>query len=128
MRWIWRALIPFLARQHEMDHAEPIAERLIRVLEDRPGDMGEAIVGLGWRAFVAQPIPFHCAVFFNLHIATARTSDAFGPAMPDEIGAARIFVWESLLPLGDGHLMDRLGLFGAGHIGTPLQQELIWQT
>jgi hypothetical protein len=27
--------------------------------------------------------------------------------------------------LGDGHLVDGLGLFGAGHIGSPSQQEPI---
>src|ERR1700690_2048006 len=31
------------AGEHQMQHAEPFAERLIGVLEDCPGDMGEAV-------------------------------------------------------------------------------------
>jgi hypothetical protein len=108
---------PFLARQHEMDHAEPLPQRLIGVLEDRPGDMGEAVVSGGRRAFVAQPIPLHCAVPLDLHVATTRASHAFWPTAPGEIGATSIFVGESFFPSGDGHLVDWLELLCAGHIG-----------
>jgi hypothetical protein len=40
-----------------------------------------------------------------------------------EIEAARIFIREGRLPLNDGHLMDLLGLFGAGHFGSPNSRE-----
>ena len=56
-----------LAGQHEVDDAEPVAKRLIGVLEDRAGDMREAVVGLGRRALVALPIPWHRAVLVDLH-------------------------------------------------------------
>ncbi len=101
---------PLLAGEHEMDDAEPITERLIRVLEYRSGDMREAVVGFRGRAFVAEPIPRHLAVRLHLHVAATGTGDALGPAMSDEIGATGVFVRERLFPLGEGHLMDRLGI------------------
>jgi hypothetical protein len=33
----------FLAGEHQVDDAKPLAERLIRVLENRADDMGEAV-------------------------------------------------------------------------------------
>ena len=88
-----------LARKHEMDDAEPLPQRLVRVLENRSCDMGEAIVGGGRRAFVAQPVPLHCAVCLDLHVATSRAGYAFRPAATSEIGATSIFVRESIFPL-----------------------------
>jgi hypothetical protein len=111
----------FLARKHEMDHAEPLPQRLICILENRSGDMRETVVSGGRRAFVAQPIPLHCAVLLDLHVATTRASYALRPAPTGEIGATSIFVRERFFPLGDGHLVNRLWLFGAGHIGSPSQ-------
>jgi hypothetical protein len=109
----------FLARKHKMDHAEPLPQGLVRVLENRSCDMGEAIISSGRRAFVAQPVPLHCAVFFDLHVATTRARHAFWPTATSEIGATSIFVRKSLFPLRDGHLVNWLGLFRAGHIGSP---------
>lgn len=109
----------FLAGQHEMDDAEPLAKGLIRVLENRAGNVGEAVVGCGRRASIAQPIPFHRSVLFNVHIAATRASDALRPTMPDQICATLIFVRECLFPIGEGHLRDGFGLFGAGHSGSP---------
>ena len=43
----------FLARKHEMDHAEPLPQRFVRILENSPGDMRKAVVSSGRRAFVA---------------------------------------------------------------------------
>jgi hypothetical protein len=115
----------FFAREHEVDNAEPLPQRLVRVFENRSGDMGEAVVSSGRRAFVAQPIPLHCTVLLYLHVATPRAGYAFRPAATGEIGATSIFVRESLFPLGDGHLVNWLWLFRAGHIGSPSQQEPI---
>ena len=36
---------PLHAGQHQVDDTEPVTERLVLVLEDRPGDVGEAVVG-----------------------------------------------------------------------------------
>jgi len=115
----------FLARKHEMDHAEPLPQWLICILENCASDMREAVVSGGRGAFVAQPVPLHCAVLLNLRVATPRAGYAFRPAAPGEVGATSIFVGEGLFPLGDGHLVDWLGLFGAGHIGSPSLQETI---
>lgn len=109
----------FLARKHEMDHTEPLPQGFVRILENRSCDMGEAIVGGGRRAFVAQPVPLHCAVFLDLRVAATRARHAFWPTAASEVGATSIFIGESFFPLGDGHLVDWLGLFGAGHIGNP---------
>src|SRR5258708_7974846 len=46
---------PFLAGQHQVDDAEPLPQRLIGVLEDRPADMREAVVGSRGRPSVAEP-------------------------------------------------------------------------
>jgi hypothetical protein len=114
----------FLARKHEMDHAKPLPQRLVRILENRSGNMGEAIVSSRRRAFVAQPVPLHCTVFLDLHVAASRTDYAFWPAATGEIGATSVFVREGFFPLDDGHLVDWLGLLG-GHIGSPSRQEPI---
>jgi hypothetical protein len=113
----------FLARKHEMDYAEPLPQRLVRVLENRSGNMREAVVSSGRGAFVTQPIPLHCTMLLDFRVATPRAGYAFRPAASDEIGTTSIFVGESFFPLGDGHLMDWLGLFRADHIGSPYQTE-----
>ena len=43
-----------LAGEHQMNDPEPVPQRLVRVLEDRPGDDGEAIAVR--RAFLALPV------------------------------------------------------------------------
>ena len=117
---------PFLAGQHQMQDAEPVAERLIGVLENRPADMREAVIGSRGRARVAQPVPFHGAVRLDVGIAATRANDKLGPAVFGEIQAARIFVGESRFPFRDRHLVDLLRLFGAGHLGSPVQQGREW--
>lgn len=113
---------PFLAGEHQVDDAEPLAQGLIRVLKDRAGDVREAVVGAGRRASVAEPVPSHCPVRFDFGIAAARASDEFRPAVLSEIEAARVFVRESLFPLPDRHLVDLRFLLCAGHLGSPLRQ------
>src|ERR1700730_1423589 len=48
-----------LAGQHQMNDTEPVAKRLICVLEDRPGNVGEPISGVRG-ALIALPMPWHC--------------------------------------------------------------------
>src|SRR5665213_297018 len=118
----------FLAGQHHMDDAEPIAERLIRVLENRLGNVGETIIRAGGRAFIAAPIPRQRTIGFNQGVAATRTIDTARPAVRHQIGRAVIFIRESFFPLSESHLMNLFGLFRAGHIETPFQQEPIWQS
>jgi hypothetical protein len=113
----------FLTRQHEVDNAEPLAQRLICVLKDRPADMREAVVCCRGGARVAEPIPFHRAVRLDVRIAATRTDDKLGPPMLSQIEAASIFVWEGRFPFPNRHLADSFWLFGSGHGGTPSRQE-----
>jgi hypothetical protein len=110
---------PLLARQHKVDDAEPVAQRLIRVLEDRSDDRREAVVGRWQGARVAQIIPFHRPVRFYLGAAAARTHDELGPAVLGEVEFARVFVREQLLEIDDRHLVDGLtGLLFPCHSGV----------
>jgi hypothetical protein len=113
------------AGKHEMDDAEPLPQRLVCILENRSSDMRKAVVSGARGALVAQPIPWHCAVPFDLRIATPRARYAFRPAASGKIGATGVFVREGSFPLDDGHLVDWLGLLCAGHIGSPSRQEPI---
>ncbi len=108
-----------LAGQHQMHDLEPIAERLVGVLEDCPGDMGEAIGSLRG-AVVALPMP-RIALQFRGVCAATGAFDTLGPATPDEIGAASLFVGEHALEICDGELVDRLG--SAGHRNNSLSIE-----
>ncbi len=110
----------FLGRQHEMDHAEPVSKRLIRVFEDCPGDDRKPIAGRTARgALGALPVPFTRRQIIDRWIATARAIDAFGPSTGLQIGFAGVLIGKHPLELRDGQLMDLLGLLGAGHDGSP---------
>ena len=99
-----------------MDNTKPVTQRLIRVLKDRARNVGKAVVGIGRRTGVAQPIPFHRAMFLDIRIATARAMDAFWPAVAHKIGTAGGFVRKAAFPLGNGHLVDALAV---GHDFNP---------
>src|SRR6202050_1770501 len=68
----------FLAGGHQMNHLEPLAQRLIRVFEDRPGNYGKAVAIR--RAFLALPVPLAGLQFIDRWIAAARALHAFRPA------------------------------------------------
>ena len=103
----------FLASQHEVDNAKPIAERLIRVFENRPCDMREAIAFR--RTSVALPMPRLRGNGLSLCSTAARAADTFWPALADEVSTTSVFVGEHRLELGDAHLMDLRELFCPGH-------------
>jgi len=100
-----------------MGDAKPVAKRFIRVLEDRPGEMGKPIASLR-SALVALPMPRIALQFGNFRTAPGAT-DAFWPTPTDEIGATSVLIWEHSLELGGGKLLDRLGLLSVGHDGSP---------
>jgi hypothetical protein len=108
-----------LAGQHEVDHAKPLAQRLVRVLEDGPGDVGEAVALIG-RAGVALPLEAHGGHGEHLHRTAARAVNAIGPAVRHQIGRAGVFIREHLLKLRDGHLLN------AGHGGHSQAMELTY--
>jgi hypothetical protein len=91
------------------DYAKPVPERLVRVLKDRPGDVGEAIAGgAARRALRSIASDSQKLKSRHLGIAAARTMNATRPAARDQILPASLFVGESLLELSDCHLMDGL--------------------
>jgi hypothetical protein len=110
-----------LAGQHHMDDAKPVAERLIRVLEDGPGDMGEAIARIG-RASVALPTPGHRRDAMGDYCPTTRAADAIWPAPSHEVSATGILIGKHLLKLADRQLVNGFGLFCSGHGGSPYRQ------
>jgi hypothetical protein len=95
------------AGQHQVNNAEPIFERLIRVLENCARNVRETIAGLR-RAFVALPVPRIALQFCDTLSATARASNALRPSLADQIGAASLFVREMSVELGGGKLVNRL--------------------
>jgi hypothetical protein len=107
----------FLAGQHHVDDAEPVAERLVGVLENGSGDMGEAVAAVR-RAVVTLPAVDHRRDLRDLIGAAARTANAGRPAMADKVLCARILMGEGLFPLRDGHLVNALF---AGHLPVSLK-------
>jgi hypothetical protein len=104
------------AGEHEMGDAEPIAERLIRVLEDGPGDMREPVAVRG--ALFALPMPLARFQVIDLRIAAPGAMHAIGPPTGNQIGLASIFIREGRIELSGGHLRNWLRTFCHG--STPL--------
>jgi hypothetical protein len=114
----------FLRGQHKVDDAKPLPKVDVRILKDRPGDVGETIA---LRAAIrALPFELHGLERIDSIPATARATDTIGPAVSDEIGVAGIFVREGSFELLDGHLVDLPGLLLAGHDASPLRQNGDW--
>lgn len=104
-----------LAGEHQVDDAKPVFEGLIRVLEDRPGDVREAI-GRFLGALVALPMPRVTLQLSRLYSATARAMDAFRPTLTDQIGATGFLIRERLIELCGGQLVD---VFPGSHGRVP---------
>jgi hypothetical protein len=104
--------------QHQVRDLEPIAQWLVRVLEDRAGNVGKAIAVRG--TLFALPVPLAGRQVIDRRIATTRATDALGPPAGDQVGLASIFVAnrEHGIELSAGKLWDGLGLF-AGHDDFP---------
>ena len=109
-----------LAGKHQMGDPEPIAERLLGVLKDRPGKAREPIAlrrtgpALPMEGLVAGGV-------IQVGIAATRTGDALRPAAGDQVVEASFVVpnRETGLKLGRGHLRDGFGTFC--HDGYPLE-------
>jgi pimeloyl-ACP methyl ester carboxylesterase len=106
----------FFACQHIVNDVKPIAQRLIRVLEDRAGKVREAIAGrAAGSALRALPMPLAGFEVIDAGIAATRAVDPVRPALGDKVSAASVFVWKHYLELGDGHLNNLWGLFLPSH-------------
>jgi hypothetical protein len=95
-----------LAGQHQMDNFEPIPQRFVRVLEDRPGNMRKAIRS-ALTAFHALPFPFHCLKVENTFASTSWAADTARPPFADKIRATRVLIGKCFVELSGGQLMDR---------------------
>jgi hypothetical protein len=102
-----------LAGQHEVNNAEPVTERFVRVLEDSSGNMRKAIALR--RASVALPMPRFCGDGISLLGPATRAADTIRPTLADEVSTTSVFVWEHFFELCDGQLMDLGVLFCSGH-------------
>jgi len=109
------------ACKHEVDHAEPVSQRLVRVLKDRANQHGKAIAIRG--AFMALPMPFTSSQVIHRRITATRAANAFWPAAHKKIIPACIFMREHLLKLANGQLVNWFGLFCAGHIKRSFEYE-----
>lgn len=99
----------FFARGHQVDDLEPLPQRLVGVLKDRPCQVREAIA-LVWRALIALPLKWHRSDRKNLGSATARADNrALRPAARNEIRFARFLIGKHVLELAFGHLVDGPG-------------------
>jgi len=109
-----------LAGKHEMGDPEPVAERLLGVLKDRPGEAREPIAlrrtgpALPVKGLVAGGV-------IQIDIAATRAGDALRPAAGDQVTEASLIVTDrkSVLELPDCHLRDGFGTFC--HSGYPLE-------
>jgi len=96
-----------LAGQHQMGDAIPVAEGLLGVLEDRPGERRKPIALR--RALAALPMTRLVAGgVIKVSVAAARALDAQRPAAGDQIAKAGFVVAnrEPILELGGRHLRD----------------------
>ncbi len=100
------------AGEHEVSDLEPVAERLVGVLEDRPGNMTEPIAVRG--ALFALPVPPARPQVIDLGIAAPGTMHTIGPPTGNQIGFAGFFVREGRVELSGGHLRDGFGTFCHG--------------
>src|SRR5207248_2067192 len=98
----------FLAGHHQMRDFEPVPQRLVGVLEDRPDQNGEPIAVRG--ALLALPMPLAGFEFIDRRIATARANRAFRPSAGFQIPLAGILVSdrETSIKFRRTHLVDRL--------------------
>jgi hypothetical protein len=110
---------PLLAGEHQVNDTKPVAQRLIRILEDGPGDMGEA-VSAPLAAIWALPMPSAGLEIVNPVAAATWAADTVRPSLSNKVGATGIFVREHPLKLRKCQLVNLLGLFRSNHDGLPI--------
>jgi hypothetical protein len=102
------------ASQDQMRDFEPVAERLVRILEDSPGEMRKPIAVHG--ALLALPV-MAGSERIALIVTAARANDTVRPAPRDQIGNAGIFIanGEHGIKLSRSELVNGPGALGFGH-------------
>jgi hypothetical protein len=106
-----------LAGRHKVDDAKPLPQIDVRVLENRPDKMREA-VSATLPTVRALPAVFQGFEGIDVRAATARAIGPIRPAASHQVTVAGFLVREGRLKLSDGHLHDLLGLF-TGHDCRP---------
>ena len=105
-----------LAGEHHVDDAEPLAKRLVGVLEDRAGKVREAVAPIR-RTRIALPLERHCLNRMRHQRTATRATDYVAPATCYQVRRASVFVGKHRLELRDGHLVN--GLRTTGHDNLP---------
>lgn len=115
----------FLTCQHQVRDFEPVAQRLVSIFKNRPGNNRKAIAVLC--ALLALPVPFARRKVIDRRIATTRTHDALRPAAGHQVSLARIIVtqWETRLKIAFGHLRDGFRTFCHGSYPLDLNRRSI---
>ena len=109
-----------LAGEHHVHDAEPVAQRLVRVLKDCADQYREAVANAIGRACVAIPMLRLACMFVYVIITASRAADAIRPAIDLQVRTAGRFIRKLALELSDGHLMNLKVIFGRGHCGSYL--------
>jgi hypothetical protein len=104
----------FLANEHQVDDAIPIAKRLIGIFKDRSGDVGKA-VGNTISTLHALPLKSHGFKLIDVFASATRATYGIGPATCDKICATRGLIWKQFVELCGCELVNWLGLLTAGH-------------
>jgi len=92
------------ASQHQVSDLEPVPERLVCILEDCTGDMGETV---GGRRGASVALPVEAVLKRrDLYRAATGAMNSIGPAPGDQIAPAGFLIGESRLELGVAHLVD----------------------
>ena len=92
-----------------MHYAEPLAKRLVRILENRVYQYGKAIAGL-WRAVVALPVPRLRGKRSSLKAAARAMNYAVWPAVIGKVGFAVFFGFKFPFKLTNAHLVNVMRL------------------
>jgi hypothetical protein len=110
-----------LAGEHEMGDPEPVAERLLGVLKNRPGKAREPIALR--RTGAALPVEgFVAGGVVQIEVSATRAGDALRPTAGDQVVETSFVVpdWETGLKLGRSHLRDWFRTFcHSGHPSNP---------
>lgn len=114
----------FLAGEHQMHNAKPLAEVFVRVLKNGPDHDREPIALR--RALFALPMEGAGFKAPNLVIAAARAAhNTIRPAIVHKVLFARAFIREQVLKLHYAHLVNLHRVFGGGH-SYLLTMEKLW--
>ncbi len=94
-----------LTGQHEVNDLEPVPQRLVRVLEDRPDQNGEAVAAL-FGALSALPMEGAIGDGVHVNVPAAGTVNAFRPTAGLQVLLASRLVGKHRFELGVRKLLD----------------------